>query len=351
MKIIIRTPNFIGDTINTTPCLALVKQEYPEAEIIIMGPDFVRDIFKYDERINGFITFPANRRRKFSTYLRLIRDLRKQRGDLGIIFVNTLISAILFKLGNVKYNIGYQKEGRGWLLNFSPKLNYNKHYINRYASLFNEFTGNKYVTLPELYLPHSGKKTFTFANTRPTLGLYLGGMNKGYRKYPDDLSVRLIQLLHAEGYNLVLIGDANDAVCHSRYVKDANVDHLQDLTNQTVLEDFINTISNLDLLITIDSSAIHIAAAVQTPFIGLMGLSTSPTSTILPKVPFGKILKIENNLIREEDYIQNITPEIILKATKERLANQPFGQQKGFPEHKIDPDTDKTLPKRTAPQE
>ena len=43
-KIIIRTPNFIGDTINTTPCLELIKQEYPEAEFTIVGPDFVREL-------------------------------------------------------------------------------------------------------------------------------------------------------------------------------------------------------------------------------------------------------------------------------------------------------------------
>lgn len=88
---------------------------------------------------------------------------------------------------------------------------------------------------------------------------------------------------------------------------------------RTTIEGFINTIANVDLIITIDSSALHIAAAVKTPFIALMGLSTSPTSTILPKVPLGRILKIENNLIREEDYIRNITPDLILKTISELI--------------------------------
>ena len=63
-KIIIRTPNFIGDTINTTPCLELIKQEYPEAEFTIVGPDFVRELFKYDPRITHYITFPLKRKKK-----------------------------------------------------------------------------------------------------------------------------------------------------------------------------------------------------------------------------------------------------------------------------------------------
>ena len=40
---------------------------------------------------------------------------------------------------------------------------------------------------------------------------------------------------------------------------------------------------------------------------------------MLPKVPLGRILKIENNLIREEDYIRNITPDLILKTISELI--------------------------------
>ena len=123
-KIIIRTPNFIGDTINTTPCLELIKQEYPEAEFTIVGPDFVRELFKYDPRITHYITFPLKRKKKLSTYWKIVRELRKENGELGVIFVNTFISALLFRLGNVKKNIGYNREGRGFLLDFSPEINY-----------------------------------------------------------------------------------------------------------------------------------------------------------------------------------------------------------------------------------
>ena len=287
-KIIIRTPNFIGDTINTTPCLELIKQEYPEAEFTIVGPDFVRELFKYDPRITHYITFPLKRKKKLSTYWKIVRELRKENGELGVIFVNTFISALLFRLGNVKKNIGYNREGRGFLLDFSPEINYHKHYINRYAFLFNEYIGNKYVY-------------------------------KEFRKYPDEYAVQLLRLLNRQGYNLLLIGDENDNIKHTQYAEEARIDHLINLTARTTIEGFINTIANVDLIITIDSSALHIAAAVKTPFIALMGLSTSPTSTILPKVPLGRILKIENNLIREEDYIRNITPDLILKTISELI--------------------------------
>lgn len=43
-KIIIRTPNFIGDTINTTPCLELIKQELPGSGIYYCRTGFCQGI-------------------------------------------------------------------------------------------------------------------------------------------------------------------------------------------------------------------------------------------------------------------------------------------------------------------
>lgn len=311
-KIIIRTPNFIGDTINTTPCIELIMQEYPDAKITIVGPDFVRSIFKYNPRITDYITFPLSTKGRISTWWHLWRSCRKQKGDLGIIFINTFTSALLFKLASVKCNIGYKNEGRGFLLDYKPKLNRNIHYINRYATLFNQFLNNKYTRLPELYLPVSGECMFNFKNPNRVVGLYLGGENKKFRRYPDEPSVKLIQLLHQNGYNIILVGDKNDAIKHQQYEEQAQISNLINLTGKTNIEGLFNAIAQVDVLITIDSAALHVAAATKTKFIGLMGLSTSPTSTITPKVSFGKVLKVEGYCIREEEYINNITPESII---------------------------------------
>ena len=100
-KIIIRTPNFIGDTINTTPCLELIKQEYPEAEFTIVGPDFVRELFKYDPRITHYITFPLKRKKKLSTYWKIVRELRKENGE----FLTATGKSYKTLDGNDKYRI------------------------------------------------------------------------------------------------------------------------------------------------------------------------------------------------------------------------------------------------------
>ena len=305
-NIIIRMPNFIGDSINTLPAIDLLKQEYPDSRITLLGLSFIKDIFEHDPRIDDFICFEKGRK----NYLTFVKRIYQGKYDLGILFTNTFISVFIFKLALVKCLIGYKNEGRGFLLDFKMPLNRNVHYINRYAMLVNKYFNNKYIYLPPLRLFYKQEKTFYFPDNKQVIGLYLGGINKKYRRYPESLSLELLKLLN--GYNLVLIGDRNDAGIHASYLKRVKLDSVINLTGKTSVGEFVTTIANLDALITIDSSAMHIAAAVHTKFVALLGLSTSPTSTILPKVDFGIALKVENNMINEEDYIRNITPRMIV---------------------------------------
>lgn len=299
-------PNFIGDSINTLPAIDLLKQEYPDSRITLLGLSFIKGIFEHDPRIDDFICFEKGRK----NYFHLVKRIYQGKYDLGILFTNTFISAAIFKLALVKYLIGYKNEGRSFLLDFKIPLNRNVHYINRYAMLVNKYFNNKYIYLPPLRLFYKQEDTFHFPNNKQVIGLYLGGLNKKYRRYPESLSLELLKLLN--GYNLILIGDRNDAGNHASYLKQVKLDSVIDLTGKTSVGEFVTTIANLDALITIDSSAMHIAAAVHTKFVALLGLSTSPTSTILPKVDFGIALKVENNMINEEDYIRNITPQMIV---------------------------------------
>lgn len=315
-RIIICMPNFIGDSINTIPAIELIRQVFPQARITLLGPSFLKELFEYDPRISYIIV--SNKRKK--NYFRNIFVILRNRYDLGILFTNTFMTALLLRLALVKRLVGYENEGRGFLLNFKRPLNRNVHYINRYAMLVNSFLNNKFTYLPPLKLYYKQERNFNFDNDKAVVGLYLGGTNKRYRRYPEDHSLALLYLL--KDYNMILIGDSNDAIVQSSYAHHANMDNLLDFSGKTSVGELITTIANLDLLITIDSAAMHIASAVGTKFIALMGLSTSPTSTVVPKTNLGVILKIENNMIDEACYIQNITPEIVYQNVRLILDKQ-----------------------------
>lgn len=309
-------PNFIGDSINTIPAIEMIVQTFPQSRITLLGPSFLQELFKNDPRIDDFIV--SDKKKKY--YLKNILAIYKNKYDLGILFTNTFMSALIFRLAFVKQIVGYQNECRSILLNFSCPMNRNVHYINRYAMLVNYYLKNKFTYLPPLKLYYKQERIFDFDNDRAVIGLYLGGTNKGFRRYPENQSLELLSLL--KDYNVVLIGDSNDAIVQSSYAHRSNRDNLLDFSGKTSVGELVTIIANLNLLITIDSAAMHIASAVGTNFIALMGLSTSPTSTIIPKTNLGVILKIENNMVDETNYIRNITPEMIYQNVQSIL-NKP----------------------------
>lgn len=313
-RIIIRMPNFIGDSINATPALELVAQAYPDAEITLLGPSFLRELFQNDPRVKNVITADKKKKRRLATLYALL----SRHFDLGILFSNTLSTALLMRMGGVKRLAGYNNEGRGFLLDYKPKLNRNTHYINRYAMLVNGCLGDKFTHLPPLKIYFDKNAGLHLPPGKPVVGLYLGGTNKKQRRYPETYAPRLLRLLC--DYRLVLLGDANDAPAQAEYARQVPEADITDLSGKTSIEEFVATIAGLDLLITIDSAAMHIAAATNIKFIALFGLSTSPTSAILPRSANGVYLKIENNLINEADYMNNLTPETILQHVHSILA-------------------------------
>ena len=56
MNIIIKTPNFIGDTIMMMSALELVKMEYPNAKITIVCKEYSKDLFR-SKNINKIIIY------------------------------------------------------------------------------------------------------------------------------------------------------------------------------------------------------------------------------------------------------------------------------------------------------
>ena len=152
-KIIIRLPNYIGDSIMSTPAIQLLLREYPKAKLTILCRKQTEDILINHPSVNKIIIDYSKSSSNRLTYtLSLIRKIRKEKYDLGILFQNNFINALIFKLSRINTIIGYRNESRRMLLDYHIKLDRSQHYINRYAQLINNFLANKYTRLPQLQI-------------------------------------------------------------------------------------------------------------------------------------------------------------------------------------------------------
>lgn len=311
-RIIVRTPNYIGDTIMMLPALELVRMEYPQAEITIVCKAHSKDIFR-GSGVEKVIVDNTKGKNRLAKIFALVKTLREKSYDEGFLFHNSFLTALIFRLAKVKRLIGYNKESRKIFLNYSLSMDRNWHYVNQYANLVNQYLGNKYDKLPLMKLHASSSQKTRKKAGKPLIGFVLGGDNKGKRKYPRDLSLELFSLLANEPFEFVLLGDKNDAENHSAYAEllKSSGSQVFDLTGKTTVGEFIDAINTLDLLVTIDSSAMHIAAATETEFILLTGKGTSPLSVVFPKQGRGHIIERGQHCVRGEDMMSAISPKDI----------------------------------------
>ncbi len=116
--------------------------------------------------------------------------------------------------------------------------------------------------------------------------------------------------------NLILIGDKSEQADNLKlfdYASNLNM-ACTDLTGKTSLTELVDHIASFDLLISIDSGPMHMAAAVQTPCVAIVGQGTSPWSLVVPKTPNVIAATAEHSLqLNDSLLVQDINPENIVQ--------------------------------------
>ena len=313
-------PKFIGDAINTLSAIELLRKLYPDNEIYLLARPYMVELLARDEFYN--IKVIADERyveAKLSVFS-LAKQLKKHQFSMAVLFRGSLSEALLAKLAGIKTIIGYAQNGRKPLLSHPLKLNVNHHYLLRYCRLINETHGDCFEQLNIPKLTSRKIENTTSNNGKPNIGLYFGGKNKGARHYPVEQAKQVIALLNEQYLsNLILIGDKSEQIDNQKLFEYANSLNMTctDLTGKTSLTELVDHIASFDLLISIDSGPMHMASAVQTPCVAIVGQGTSPWSLVVPKTPNVVAATAEHSLkLNDNLLVDDINPENIVQLSQ-----------------------------------
>jgi len=116
-SILVVVPNWVGDVVLATPVLAALRAGFPDARIAYLMKPYVREVVAggggHDEEcfwpVGGGL---AREARMFALSL----QLRRKRFDLALLLTNSFRSALAVRLAGVPRRVGYDRDGRGWLL-------------------------------------------------------------------------------------------------------------------------------------------------------------------------------------------------------------------------------------------
>ncbi|MEP6822702.1 MAG: glycosyltransferase family 9 protein, partial [Chthoniobacterales bacterium] len=152
-RILIRSTNWLGDSVISAAGVRAIKRGRPDAHITIAAPAKIAPVWKLVPEVDEILPLPS--RSLFST----AKLLRKQPAfDVAILFPNSLRSALEVWLAGIPRRVGYRGHSRAWLLNqIVPEPKWRgpiRHQVHHYLHLA-EAVGADLAVLPEPATPRA----------------------------------------------------------------------------------------------------------------------------------------------------------------------------------------------------
>ena len=335
-KILVIRYRFIGDTVLTIPFLRNLRRAYPQAQIDMLVGPVSGDVLLDCPYIDNLIYFDTTKKHRYEntgeqkrTFFSYIKLLRQSRYDKAYVLKRSFSSAALAFLAGIKDRIGFDTDGRGFLL--TKKILYvnNKHEVecfldilkaddisvrdNHLENWISDKSEEKIQEILKNYDLSEKQKVLIHATS--------GNINK---QWPIENFAKIIEFLSNEKNILVFFtGTAKDSEIYDRIL---NLIPLElknkpvNLCGELSIQDSTALINKMNFVVGSDSGTLHIAASLNIPVIGIYGPMNpkkwrawgeihKPVSLDLPCIP----CELRKKCDKDYACIKNITPEMVIK--------------------------------------
>jgi heptosyltransferase-2 len=279
-RVLVRFPNWLGDTVMALPALRSLRDAAPAAELWCLGP-WVGDVLADEPGIARRLPPSRNLRGRLSQARRLARA----RFDLALILPNSLETALAGWLARARWRVGYAAEGRGVLLTHALRADDGfVHQSTAYLRLLRPLGIEE--RRPEAALAVDPARRSEArrlldqaepAGRGPRVGLQLGAALGPAKLWAPERFAMLAMRLEARGIRPVLLGSAAARGLAER-VQAAAGRGIPSLVGRDRPAILAALLAELDAFVGADSGPAHVAAAVGVPTVTLFG-PTDPRLT------------------------------------------------------------------------
>jgi heptosyltransferase II len=296
-KILVRAPNWIGDAVMAIPALQHLRRQYPHAEIAILARPWVAGLYSREAFCDELIPYEAPRGwsglgAKWAT----VKDLRRRQFDCALLLQNAFEAAALAAAARIPLRIGYNRDGRGWLLTRPVPVpavdDIPKHQRFYYLELLKRsqlvegYNTTAGIALQGASLAAtSGRALFAAADLRgPVVGVSPGAAYGGAKRWlPERFAETAVRIAKDLGATIALFGsEAEKTIAQTvqAQVSAAGV-RTVNFCGAVPLSVFIEMAAACEVMLTNDSGPMHIASALGVPTVAIFGptdeIATGPT--------------------------------------------------------------------------
>jgi len=114
----VRSPNWVGDAVMATPAFRCIRKSLPGSRILLVARGAVADVVRGSPWFDRVISYGGKGMAGAGglSLRRCVRELRRERCDLGFILPNSFSSALMLRLAGVRRRVGYARDARSLLL-------------------------------------------------------------------------------------------------------------------------------------------------------------------------------------------------------------------------------------------
>jgi len=285
MNILIIKISSVGDVILITAALRAIRKRFPKAKIHCLVGKNVRKVLHNCPYLDGLIVYdPQHKDKGYYGLLKFSRKLRKYRIDKCIDLQNNRKSHLLSFLCFPKESYGYNNGKWGFLLSNSIR-DWRKD-IGPVAHQFQvlRMLGIMYQENHSLELWPSAKDrqyikklldSEWMSDSKNLVGFNIAASEKWATKnWPVEYLARLCDMLASQNIRVIITGMIKDKPKVKQLLKLTN-SKPSVLIGKTDILQLAVLIKKCRVFITSDSAPMHVAAAVQTPFIAFFGPTDS----------------------------------------------------------------------------
>ena len=280
MKILVVKPSSLGDIIHALPTVRVLRRAYPQADIAWLVNDSFASVLDGSPVINRVIPFARRRYASvdgWTDFGRFLKKLYRERFDWVIDLQGLLRSGIITLATGARRRTGLS-DGREGATNF-----YNEHIkvprshlhaVDRYLLLPRqlglEVDRVEFPLAPDPRGPKAGRESLILINP---------GARWLTKRWPAPRFSELIACLAARwpDHRIAIIGSSDERLGAEAIARAAHA-NIEVLAGRTTLPQLMDLMRRARLVVSNDSGPMHLAVAVGTPVVGIMG-PTNPRLT------------------------------------------------------------------------
>src|SRR5215213_5326342 len=118
-RILVVQPSWVGDAVMATPTLRALRLRFPDAHISYLMRRYVKPIYcgmPWADKLITYRTGKTKAKAGKGQFFDLAARLRAARFDLAVLLPNSFKTALVCKMSGVRRIVGYERDGRGFLL-------------------------------------------------------------------------------------------------------------------------------------------------------------------------------------------------------------------------------------------